>query len=209
MGRGVIVILDYGVGNVGSIANMFKRIGVEALVSSASADLQRATKLILPGVGTFDEGMRELATRDLVRPLEDRVLGDGVPILGICLGAQLMTKGSEEGERPGLGWVEIDTVRFKPERCERPIKIPHMGWCDVSSSDGASLFSDLPQKPRFYFVHSYHFLCHDEIDVAATAVYGYRFTCAFAKKRIHGVQFHPEKSHVFGMALLRRFSELS
>lgn len=204
----MIVIIDYGLGNLGSIANMCKRLGIRAAISSNRAEIEKAEKLILPGVGSFDHGMKNLESLDLIGILTDKVVGTTTPILGICLGAQLMTRGSEEGKSPGMGWVQIDTVRFNNESGENTIKIPHMGWTDVTVEKESPLFQDMYQNPRFYFVHSYYFQCHDREDILTTSVYGSSFTSAFAKRNIIGVQFHPEKSHKFGMKLLQNFAEL-
>ena len=204
----MIVIIDYGLGNLGSIANMCKRLGIRATISSDRTEIEKAEKLILPGVGSFDHGMKNLESLDLIGLLTDKAIGTTTHILGICLGAQLMTRGSEEGKSPGLGWVQVDTVRFHNEGSENTIKIPHMGWTDVTVEKESPLFRDMYQNSRFYFVHSYYFQCHDREDILTTSVYGCRFTSAFAKRNIIGVQFHPEKSHKFGMKLLQNFAEL-
>jgi glutamine amidotransferase len=202
----MIVIVDYGMGNLGSIANMCKKIGVGATVTADSGAILAAEKLILPGVGAFDEGMRNLAERGLVPVLGDKVLQQKTPVLGICLGMQLMTRGSEEGSRAGLGWVPARTVRLRVNGSG--LKVPHMGWNAVQPSAGSALFRDLPSPPRFYFVHSFHVTCDSVSDVAATVTHGHEFPAAFEHGHIYGVQFHPEKSHRFGMALLQRFAEL-
>jgi glutamine amidotransferase len=204
----MLVIVDYGLGNLGSIANMFKRLGIPATVSSDPSTVKTASRLVLPGVGAFDHGMKSLRSRELVGPLTERV-NEGVPILGICLGAQLMTRGSEEGSEPGLGWLDIATVRFDNSRGARELKIPHMGWSDVVIGRATSLFPDPQEQLRFYFVHSYHFVCDSPEDVATTSTYGYSFVSSFARRNVFGVQYHPEKSHRFGMTLLKRFSQLS
>jgi glutamine amidotransferase len=200
----MVTVVDYGLGNLGSIANMLQRIGQPARVSAAPDEVAAADKLILPGVGHFDEGMKRLHERGLVAPLEAQ-RARGTLMLGICLGAQLMTRASDEGTRPGLGWLEADTVRF---RSDGALKIPHMGWADVDATRASPLFPDAGEPARFYFVHSFHFACARAEDVAATASYGYSFAAAFARERLFGVQFHPEKSHRFGMRLLERFCRL-
>jgi imidazole glycerol-phosphate synthase subunit HisH len=204
----VIVIVDYGMGNLGSIANMFKKIGTSAEVSSDPNVVKRADKLVLPGVGAFDAGMREIDARGLRTVLTEKVIGEATPILGICLGTQLMTKGSEEGTSPGLGWIDADTVRFRfPDRAS--LRVPHMGWNEVCPAKESLLVSGLDALPRFYFVHSYHLVCREKEDVLMTADYGYKFVAAVERGNIVGVQFHPEKSHKFGLQLLRNFSSLS
>ncbi len=203
----MITIVDYGLGNLGSILNMLRKLGVPSELSGDPARIATATKLILPGVGAFDNGMENLARLGLVEPLNRRVRDEGVPILGICLGAQLMTRRSEEGRLPGLGWIEADTIRFFSRQPVAGMKVPHMGWNDLRVLKASPLFAPDTEQ-RFYFVHSYHFLCDDATDLLAAATYGYEFIAAFSRGNIHGVQFHPEKSHRFGMELLRRFAAL-
>jgi imidazole glycerol-phosphate synthase subunit HisH len=204
----MIVILDYGVGNLASISNMLRRIGMPADISSDPARIDGAEGIILPGVGAFDHAMRKLREGPLLPALERRVLGDQVPLLGLCLGAQLLTKGSEEGKEAGLSWVDAETVRFDSTRTAGKLPIPHMGWSDVKSVHKHRLLATDETEPRFYFAHSYHIQCGDPSLVIGTATHGYEFTAAIASSNIMGVQFHPEKSHVFGMRLLRNFCEL-
>ncbi len=200
----MLVIVDCGIGNLGSIQNMLKRIGVKAVVSSHPAQIQDADKLFLPGVGAFDAGMAALNQSGLIPILNKKVLKDKTPVLGICLGLQLLTKKSEEGQLPGLGWIDGETVRFRLD-ASSGLKVPHMGWNRVSVRQEDPLFRNMPDDSRFYFVHSYHVVCKEACDVAATTQYGYDFTSAVAKGNIYGVQFHPEKSHKFGMELLKNF----
>lgn len=201
----MIVIVDYGMGNLGSMVNLFKKIRVEAMISCDPATIERADKLVLPGVGAFDSGMRNLESRGLVPVLNRRVVEEKVPILGVCLGMQLLCKKSEEGKLPGLAWLDAETIRFNFEDSKSQLKIPHMGWNSVGICQTNSLFGGLEAVNRFYFVHSYHVVCHNPADVLATAHHGYDFTAAFSHENIYGVQFHPEKSHRFGMALLKNF----
>ncbi len=200
----MLVIVDYGVGNLGSILNMLKKIGVKAAVSSRGAEIAAADKLILPGVGAFDSGMAALDRSGLIPLLSKKVMQEKIPVLGICLGMQLLTRRSAEGKLPGLGWIDGETVKFSFPN-QRELKIPHMGWNGVSVRREDPLFCNMPDDPRFYFVHSYHVVCKDARDVAATTQYGYDFTSAVAKGNMYGVQFHPEKSHKFGMKLLENF----
>jgi glutamine amidotransferase len=202
----MIAIIDTATGNVGSIANMLKKIGVEAVVSREPEVLGRADKLILPGVGTFDAGMASLDALAIRPLLERRVQQDKVPILGLCLGLQLFTRRSDEGGRPGLGWLEAETVKFRVPPGNRAIKVPHMGWNRIEPQASHPLFAQLPPEPKFYFVHSYHLECVDRSETIATTEHGYRFTCAAARGNIMGVQFHPEKSHKYGMQLFRNFA---
>jgi len=202
-----ITIIDYGVGNLGSIQNMIKKLGVQAEIASNKTVVERATIIILPGVGAFDTGMKQLNRSGLRPALDTAVLQRRVPVVGICLGMQLMTEGSEEGTVPGLGWVPATTVRLVPSPHET-IKVPHMGWTDVAKVKQSPVLEFLDDEPRFYFLHSYHVRCYDDNDVLLTAQYGsVRFHAAFELENIIGFQFHPEKSHRFGMTLLRAFLE--
>jgi imidazole glycerol-phosphate synthase subunit HisH len=200
-----LCIIDYGLGNLGSIANMLKRLNAPNRITSSPDEIREATKLILPGVGAFDVGMGNLHSRGLVPVIEEQVIMRRVPILGICLGMQLMTKGSEEGILPGLGWIDAWTKRFDFSGQEERLPIPHMAWSDVSIGRRCALTENLPPEPRYYFVHSYYVECTDPADVLFVAHYGRPFVAAFAHGNIVGVQFHPEKSHRFGMALLGNF----
>ncbi len=194
-------------GNLGSIKNMLKKIDIEAEITSDLTKIKQATKLILPGVGAYDAGMENIKKMGLLPVLNDLVLIKKIPVLGICLGMQLMTRKSEEGVLPGLGWIEADTKRFvfPPEF---NLKIPHMGWNNIKVIKKGPISKNLNNTSRFYFVHSYHAVCDKEEDILFQTNYGYDFTCAFSKDNIIGVQFHPEKSHKFGMELLRNFSEI-
>lgn len=203
----MITIIDYGMGNLGSIRNMLKKIDVESEITSDLAKIKRAQKLILPGVGAFDNGMENIKKGELLPILNDLVLNKKVPVLGICLGMQLMTRRSEEGVLPGLGWIEADTKRFVFP-AESKLKIPHMGWNNIKIAKYGPISKDLNNASRFYFVHSYHAVCDHDQDILFETNYGYDFASAFQKNNIIGVQFHPEKSHKFGMTLLRNFSEL-
>ena len=209
----MIAIVDYNMGNVGAIRNMLRKVGAESVVTSDVDKISRASKLILPGVGAFDNGMTHMQQMRLPELLNEMVLERGIPVLGICLGMQLMTRGSDEGELPGLGWIQADTVRFKFDRQTanmKNAKIPHMGWNVARPRHCDTLFKGLEDtgETAFYFVHSYHVLCDDEADVLATAVHGYEFPCAIEKGNILATQFHPEKSHRHGMGLLKNFVEM-
>jgi glutamine amidotransferase len=204
----VIAIVDYGVGNLGSILNMLRKIGAEARISSSVNDLQSASKLILPGVGAFDEGMSNLNRSGLRETLDELVLGTKLPVLGLCLGMQLLSKGSEEGKLAGLGWIEGECVRFPTSLRESGLKIPHMGWNSLEAQSSSSLFAGFSDPPRFYFVHSYHLVCADPADVVATVHHGIDVAAAVTHGNVMGVQFHPEKSHTHGMRLLKAFAEI-
>ena len=199
----MITIVDYNMGNLGSIRNMLKKVGVESRVTAEPALIAAAEKLVLPGVGAFDAGMDNLERSGVVPALRKRVLEDRVPTLGICLGMQLMARSSEEGRRPGLGWIDAEVLRFEGGPT---LKVPHMGWNRVEVVRDSPLTDLLPVEPRFYFVHSYFVRCRDEADVLLTTPYGRDFHSAFRRGNVYGVQFHPEKSHKFGMALLANFA---
>ena len=203
----MIGIIDYGMGNLGSIANMLKKVGAHATVSADPKVIERVEKLILPGVGAFDNGMKNLAERELLPVLNARVLSDRIPILGLCLGMQLFSRRSEEGKLPGLGWIPADTVRFASSDMQARLRIPHMGWNTLRIRHAHKLFEDMDSDSRFYFVHSYHLVCSDESTVLAYTNYGYDFASVVGNENILGVQFHPEKSHKFGMKFLQRFAE--
>lgn len=201
----MIAIVDYGVGNLASVANMVRRAGGEVTISSDPAVIAEADKLILPGVGAFDNGMTNLHARGLIPVLTQQVLERRVPILGLCLGVQLFGRGSEEGHLAGLGWIEADSRRFKFPLGASELKVPHMGWNFIDIAKPSTLLSDLPPEPRFYFVHTYHLVCDELADVLTWTTYGYRFASGIQRGNIWGTQFHPEKSHKFGMTLLKNF----
>ncbi len=202
-----IVIVDYGTGNLGSIRNVLKVVGAVGTISDRAEDIAAADKLILAGVGAFDKGMANLADRGLIPVLRERVVDEGTPILGICLGMQLFSRRSEEGERPGLGWIAADTVRFRFDSDARHLRIPHMGWNLINPAKECALLADMPEEPRYYFVHSYHLVCDAPADVMTTTYWGYDFASAVARDNVYGVQFHPEKSHKYGIQLMRNFVE--
>jgi glutamine amidotransferase len=204
----MIVVVDYGVGNLASILNMLRRLRASATISGDPAVIALADSIILPGVGAFDHAMRKLREGSLLSAVEKRVLRDRVPTLGVCLGFQLLSRGSEEGTESGLGWIDAETVRFDASRASERISIPHMGWSNVSITRAHPLLATEEEEVRFYFAHSYHLRCNDPTNIIASASHGYSFPAAIAHGNVMGVQFHPEKSHVFGMRLLRNFCTL-
>lgn len=204
----MIVIVNYGMGNLASVQNMLKKAGEETIISGDAAIIAQASKLILPGVGAFDNAMDNLAKLNLISVLNKKVLDEQIPILGICLGVQLFTKQSEEGQLPGLGWIEAETRRFNLNGVSSSLKIPHMGWSTVKPKGNSELLREVPSPPRFYFVHSYHVCCSNPDDVLATSEHGYEFTAAVSCRNILGTQFHPEKSHQYGLRLLKNFAAM-
>jgi glutamine amidotransferase len=206
----MIVIVNYGMGNLGSILNMLKKIGAPAAkISSNPIDIEQAEKLILPGVGAFDTGMQRLHELGLITLLNEKVLKRKTPVLGVCLGMQLITRTSEEGELPGLGWIDAETIRFRFDTRQTGLKIPHMGWNTVKVQREGVLFKNMYPESRFYFVHSYHVVSHNPEDVLTTTEYGYDFVSAIQHDHIMGAQFHPEKSHKFGMRVYQNFVEFA
>jgi glutamine amidotransferase len=201
----VVVVIDYGMGNVGSILNMLKKIGAKVRLSAHPDDLRQAERMILPGVGAFDAGMRNLRERGYFEVLNQLILEERKPILGVCLGMQLFTRRSEEGRDPGLGWLDAETIRFQFQPGETRLKIPHMGWAPVDVQRPSPLFPGTEAERRFYFVHSFHVVCREPADVLTTTRHGVEFTSAVCRGNILGTQFHPEKSHRFGIELFRNF----
>ena len=201
----MVIILDYGIGNVNSIENIFRRVGLPAVLSSAAADVESADKIILPGVGHFDYCMTRLQDAPFWSVLQQRVLVDRVPLLGLCVGCQMLMESSEEGLAKGLGWIRGTVKKFDQARIPMGGKIPHVGWTDTTPvQEGRGLYQDI-ESPRFYYVHSYHLAEVEEGCTTATANYGYDFPASVEKGNMMGVQFHPEKSHRFGMKLLANF----
>ncbi|MEM9022924.1 MAG: imidazole glycerol phosphate synthase subunit HisH [Bacteroidota bacterium] len=201
----MIAILDYGVGNVRSIVNMLKKIGHEGVITADNAVIAAADKLILPGVGAFDYGMDRLREAPYFDLINQRALEEKIPVLGICLGAQLLMDGSEEGDTPGLGWIPGRSVRFDLNGSAQRLTVPHMGWSDVSTTREDVLFEGLEGEARFYFVHSYHLKPASEAHILCTTEYGIPYVAGIRHGNIAGVQFHPEKSHRFGKQLLKNF----
>lgn len=200
----MITVVDYDIGNLAAVANMFKRIGAECEITSDAEKIRNATKLVLPGNGAFDACMKALRQTGLIPVLEEKVHQDLTPILGICVGAQMLGRGSEEGVEKGLGWLDMAVKRF-PSALN--LKIPHMGWAEVElTRPQDTLVSALDERARFYFVHSYYMQPANQQDVLLTAHYGIDFAAAVSSGNIMGVQFHPEKSHRYGKQLLEQFS---
>lgn len=204
----MIAIVDHGMGNLGSVANMLRRIGADSVRTADPAVIGSADKIVLAGIGAFDGAAARLAELGLVEVLDEMALERRVPILGVCLGMQLMARSSEEGSRTGLGWVDAEVRRFAFDP-ERALPLPHMGWQPVTITRASPLFEEEGEPQRFYFSHAYHLVCADAGDVAGTATYGYEFAAAIHRGNLMGTQFHPEKSHRFGLEIYRRFAGLS
>jgi glutamine amidotransferase len=202
----LISVIDYGAGNVGSVIRMIEKVGARAQRISTASELTEAKIVILPGVGAFDYGMQRLVDGGLVEALHEAALVRSIPVLGICLGMQLMCKRSEEGQMPGLGWFDAEVLKFQFNAAKR-LPIPHMGWNTLELARPNRLLDNELPRTRYYFVHSYRVKCNESSDVVATTTYGDRFVSAFERGNLFGAQFHPEKSHRFGMAMIKKFVE--
>jgi len=200
-------IIDYHAGNIASIQNMLKKVGVQATLTNDVTEVKKARRIILPGVGSFDFGMSKLKELGLLETLHERVKMEKIPCLGICLGAQLMCSNSEEGDMEGLNWIKAEVRKFPTQVNGTKYAVPHMGWDIVGLVKPSKLLEGLGNDPRFYFVHSYFIKCNDTGDALLKNEYGVSFDSAFERDNIVGVQFHPEKSHKFGKALLKNFIE--
>ena len=204
----MIRVVDYGVGNIQAFMTMFKSLGLPAERARNPADLADATHLVLPGVGAFDHAMQMFNQSGLREPVERMVLGQAVPVLGVCVGMQMLATGSDEGVLPGLNWVPGRVRAFANTPQAQHLNMPHMGWNDLTVKPDSELFNGFEPTPRFYFLHSYYFSCDNAANVAATAEYGLTFDCVVSAGHIHGVQCHPEKSHHCGTQLLKNFAGL-
>lgn len=198
-------IIDYGVGNIASIANMLKKVDEPSIITSRIDDIMGAQRLVLCGIGAFDDGMSRLEEMGIIEVLYRKVVEEKTPILGICLGMQLFTRASEEGVRKGLGYINAETKKFRFDGMEDPHKVPHMGWNYVEASKRSRLLMGMYDEPKFYFVHSFHVVLSDRENELLQCEYAHPFTAAFEKENILGVQFHPEKSHKYGMKLFENF----
>ncbi|MGB0887729.1 MAG: imidazole glycerol phosphate synthase subunit HisH [Vicingaceae bacterium] len=204
----MITIIDYGAGNIKSIQNMLKKIGVDSVLTKEVSAIETAQKLILPGVGHFDHGMQQLRKSGLIDILNKKVIEEQTPLLGICLGAQMLGNKSDEGKEKGLGWIDMDIVKFNRELLNETLKVPHMNWNEINIKKDSKILDKLNNDSRFYFVHSFHMKTNNSEDILCTSKYGYEFVSGVNRNNIWGVQFHPEKSHKFGMQLLKNFSNI-
>lgn len=204
----MIAIVDYGLGNIHAFENIYRRLGIEVCIVKSVIDLRMATRIILPGVGAFDWAMTRLQESGMREVLDEEVLGAKKPVLGICVGMQMMACSSEEGVLPGLGWIDATVVKFDTRSLESKTHLPHMGWNDVNPLHSSTLFSGL-DAPKFYFLHSYFMKPGSKDNILATSSYGVTFTSVVRDRNIYGTQFHPEKSHQWGIQLLKNFAEIT
>lgn len=206
----MICIVDYGLGNVKAFANLYNKLNIDFMFAKTPSDLSNATKIILPGVGAFDHAMDKLNNSGLRETLDDLVLNKKIPVIGICVGMQMMADCSDEGIAQGLGWISGHVKRFKRDSLaiEREFPLPHMGWNNLILQGEHALTKDFDQDKLFYFLHSYYFEAKDNSHVLATADYGFEYACIVGHKNIHGIQCHPEKSHHNGVTLLKNFASL-
>ena len=202
----MITVIDYGMGNLGSVINMLKKIGVASKINSDLEEIKTATKLLLPGVGSFDKAMQRINDSGIKEGLDYKALKEDTPVLGICLGMQLLTNSSEEGIERGLGYINASTKKFTFQ--DNKMKVPHMGWNLVEKSTSSLLTTNFDEESRFYFVHSYYVEVEKQENSILKTTYGLEFDSAIQHKNIYGAQFHPEKSHKFGMKLLKNFSKI-
>lgn len=204
----MIAIVDYGLGNIAAFARVYNSANIKVSIARTVDDLKGASKLILPGVGHFDHAMRLLQQSGMRDSLDEMVLQEKIPVIGICVGMQILARSSEEGDLPGLGWIDAHVRAFRSSGATKNMSVPHMGWNEVKPLSASRLFDELQTGARFYFLHSYFMSCDRAEDVLAISNYGADFTCAVQSSNIYGVQFHPEKSHGFGNRLLRNFAGL-
>jgi len=203
----MITIVDYGCGNINAFVNVYKRLNIESKIARTASDLEDCERIILPGVGSFDHVMKQFNASGMREMVEKKVLEDGVPVIGICAGMQILAQSSEEGTQAGLGWIDGQVKKIDISQITYKTKLPHMGWNEIYHN-GDFLFKDIEKNARFYFVHSYYFECDSKENSIATTTYGKVFTCAVNRNNIYGVQFHPEKSHQNGQQLLKNFANL-
>lgn len=200
----MLTIIDYGLGNISAIQNVYKQLNIPTKLAKTSKDLSDATKLILPGVGAFDGAMIKLNQSEMLQTLNEVVLQKKIPVLGICVGMQILANGSEEGNLAGLGWI-----KGKVKKIPHNLRLPHMGWNSISEARANSLFKSFEADVQFYFLHSYYFECEVESNILARTKYSIEFASVVKSGNVYGVQFHPEKSHHYGTTLLKNFSEIS
>lgn len=202
----MITIIDYGVGNIRAFVNVYERLNIKTIVARNAADIKEATKIILPGVGAFDYAMTKLNESGMREEIERQVLGNKIPLVGICVGMQMLAKRSDEGKLPGLGWIDAEVKLFDESLISYKTHLPHMGWNNILPIGANRLLDGFSEDSRFYFLHSYYFVCNNKTNVIADTEYGITFTSAVNNDNIYGIQFHPEKSHTNGIQLLNNFA---
>lgn len=204
----MIAIIDYGLGNIRAFVNVYERLNIKTKIAHSPEDLKDTSKIILPGVGSFDYAMSQLNASGMRDELEKQVLENSIPIMGICVGMQILAKSSDEGRISGLGWIDGQVKKFDPSLIPYKSRLPHMGWNSINPIKSCILLSGFNNQSRFYFLHSYYFVCNDEENIISTTEYGINYASAVNKENIYGIQFHPEKSHSNGIQLLHNFAKL-
>jgi len=204
----MIAIVDYGLGNIRAFANIYKKLNIPYSIVTEPDELGKATKIILPGVGAFDHAISQLDKSGMRDPLDELVRQHEIPVLGICIGMHMLAHSSEEGRLPGLGWIDGEVKKFDSSDMAKKFVLPHMGWNDITPVKPSKIFDKLESDSRFYFLHSFYFACSNEDDVIAVTDYGKKFACAVNAGNVFGIQFHPEKSHKYGIQLLENFANL-
>jgi glutamine amidotransferase len=204
----MISIVDYGSGNLEAFKNIYKRLNIKCDVAKTPNDILKAEKLVLPGVGSFDETMKILRDSGMIEALNEQVLEKKIPVIGICVGMQILSKKSEEGDLDGLGWIDAEVKRFDVSTLNQKPHLPHMGWNTFQKEKESPILGELDYEKGFYFLHTYYFSCNNQDDILTSTIYGQKYTSAINHKNIFGVQFHPEKSHSNGVQLLKNFANL-